>query len=133
MKEVKEWDNKPRYMWVWDAYEESMRKEYVVYVFTDKEKMKNIGAEFPVRTLNSCYKHCAEIEEPTKRPCTMEELFVKLKKQGLPMLKTTVGNLCFTIDSMSDNNVYIGSENQSYEGLCRCYTLLDGTPLWVEQ
>lgn len=74
-----------------------------------------------------------EPKEKIKRPCTMEELIEMLKVQVIPMLKTTIGNLHFTVESMSDNNVYVGGGNYAYQELCEQYTLLDGTELWVEE
>lgn len=92
--------------------------------------------DYVFSTNKTCkYHYFYLVEEPkekTRRPCTREELVEMLKKQGLSMLKTTVGNLYFTIESISDNNVFMGS-NYSYKRLCNEFTLLDGTPLWVEE
>lgn len=106
------------------------------YCTLDKISSPSPTSDYVFITDGCTYRYFYLVEEPkekTKRPCTREELLGKLKEQGLPMLKTTVGNLLFTVADMSDNNVYIGSENQSYEGLCKCYTLLDGSELWVEE
>lgn len=35
MKEVKEWNGKPRWMWVWDAVEECKKKDYVICILTE--------------------------------------------------------------------------------------------------
>lgn len=136
MKEVTEWNGKPRWMWVWDENENAKTKKYV-FCFLTEEEMKECDTSYPVRTKINCYKHCAEIEEK-KRPCTREELIEMLKKQGLPMLRIVtdgcedVGVTSYIVESISDDNVHI-SGNYSYEELCREYTLLDGTELWVEE
>lgn len=65
MKEVKEWNGKPRWMWVWDAVEECKKKDYVICILTESE-MKECEALYPVKTIISNYSHCAEIEEVPK-------------------------------------------------------------------
>lgn len=74
MKEVTEWDNNPRMMWVWDVDERSRRKEFVFYIMP-----RGISTELPVfvkdgseRGYNRFY-HCAEIEN-THRLMTNKEL-----------------------------------------------------------
>lgn len=62
MKEVKEWNGKPRWMWVWDENEEHKVERYVVCILTEKE-MKECDTSYPVRTKINCYRHCAELEE----------------------------------------------------------------------
>ena len=32
MKEVREWDNNPRMMWVWDSVDEKPKKKFVIYI-----------------------------------------------------------------------------------------------------
>lgn len=98
-------------------------------------KEVEITSELPFWTNASHYHYFYLVEKPkekTKRPCTREELIEMLKKQGLPMLKSSAGNYYYTIKSIGDNNVYI-NENRSYESLCELYTLIDGTELWVEE
>lgn len=133
MKEVTEWDGKPRWMWVWDDREYDKKKQFVVYILT-KEDMKLCGAKFPVKCgAGMGYTHCAEIEEE-KRPCTGEELLEMLKKQGLPFLqrRKAVFNLvavaCISTSSVEMSN----GDYFPYDGLCQHYTLLDGTELWKE-
>lgn len=66
MEEVKEWNGKPRWMWVWDAVEECKKKDYVICILTESE-MKECEALYPVKTIISNYSHCAEIEEEPKK------------------------------------------------------------------
>ena len=84
MKEVTEWDNRPRYMWCWDRNENEKRKEYVVHIISKEEMMEAHCSclTCPVMTVSCNFSHCAEIEEPTKRRCTGEEFVEMLKKQG---------------------------------------------------
>lgn len=66
MKEVKIWDNKPRWMWCWDGLYGTPIRKYVVYILTN-EQMKECNAEFPVKCGDGTgYCYCAEIEEETK-------------------------------------------------------------------
>lgn len=77
MKEVTEWDNNPREMWVWDDNVDDARKMFVVYI-----RPKTDNVERPVLVcLNSMggipiFKHCAEIgsESQKKRLMTNKEL-----------------------------------------------------------
>lgn len=84
MKEVTEWDNKPRWMWCWDNKENDKLKRYVVCILTEEE-MKNAGINAPIRTTVSSYFHCAEIEEETKKETqlTYYELSQLLKCFGV--------------------------------------------------
>lgn len=82
MKEVTEWDNNPREMWVWDYDTKNKVKAKVVYL-CDVTKVT-----YPVVTLFgsiseagsmrvTVFKHCAEIEEieePKTRRMTNQEL-----------------------------------------------------------
>lgn len=129
MKEVTEWNGKPRWMWVWDSDENLKGKVYVVCILTEEEMLET-GRDYPVRALDSAFKHCAEIEEPTKRPCTKEELVEMLKKQGLPMLMS--GGVLYTIENIQ-NVVAVAYSHFTYKDLCENFTLLDGTELWVEE
>lgn len=73
MKEVKEWDNNPREMFVWDDNPKLWKKKLVVYI--------KPGKKSPVLTLEDdedyCrgefFKHAAEIEE-NSRLMTKQEL-----------------------------------------------------------
>lgn len=38
MKEVTEWNGKPRLMWCWDDNEDNGYEDFVVYIVTGKEK-----------------------------------------------------------------------------------------------
>lgn len=84
MKEVKEWNGKPRWMWVWDAVEECKKKDYVICILTESE-MKECEALYPVKTIISNYSHCAEIEEEPKKKTrlTNYELSQLLKCLGV--------------------------------------------------
>lgn len=72
MKEVTEWDNNPREMWVWDDDEKEREKHKVIYILNDEEQQvfkksypdRNV---FPVFALDNDnwsvkYRHCAEAE-----------------------------------------------------------------------
>lgn len=72
MKEVTEWDNNPRMMWVWDDHPSRMIKakviwithsnrDYPVVILTDKENIE-------------IYMHCAEIEDGDKEPKLMTNM-----------------------------------------------------------
>lgn len=72
MKEVTEWNGKPRMMWVWDDDEDSKRKDYVVYILSD-EDIKLCDANFPVKCgVGMGYQHCAEITEESDRMTNYE-------------------------------------------------------------
>lgn len=81
MKEVTEWNGKPRWMWVWDDDENERKKAYVVCILSTNE-MKGCGTSFPVRVFHYGYKHCAEIEEEKTR-LTYYELSQLLKCFGV--------------------------------------------------
>lgn len=139
MKEVTEWNGKPRNMWCWDFDENDKVIEYVVCILT-KEQMDESTMTYPVRTTgtNNKYLHCAEIEEE-KRPCTREELLEMLKKQGLPMLYRNQCSVVYTILLIKDEDIVLLSAlddsliHYDYSELCSDFTLLDGTELWVEE
>ena len=64
MTELKEWDNIPRTMWVWDNDEKDMLKMTVVYIIPSE-------CNFPVVALGESgniyrYRHCAEIVKDQK-------------------------------------------------------------------
>lgn len=64
MKELKEWDNIPRMMWVWDNDEKDRLVMKVVYIISSE-------CNFPVVALGESgnvyrYGHCAEIEKEQK-------------------------------------------------------------------
>ena len=62
MKEVKEWDNRPRPMWVWDdRADDKKRKRFVIYI---RKGSSPVIAVLDDGTLNS-YDHCAEIKQRT--------------------------------------------------------------------
>lgn len=73
-----------------------------------------------------------EAQEPKKRPCTREELVEMLKKQGLPMLRFKESGNYHIVNFLGDIFVTINCE-RTYTELCEVCTLLDGTPLWVEE
>ena len=86
MKELKEWDNIPRTMWVWDNDEKDMLKMTVVYIIPSE-------CNFPVVALGESgniyrYRHCAEIVKEQKkaftcitRQATNPRIFMKLWKK----------------------------------------------------
>lgn len=64
----------PRMMLVWDDGEVDLhQKDYVVYIASDKE-LKEHNISYKVKTIRSCFNHCAEIEEPQFRRMTKREL-----------------------------------------------------------
>lgn len=70
MTELKEWDNIPRTMWVWDNDEKDRLKMTVVYIIASE-------CNFPVVALGENgniyrYRHCAEIGK--QRRMTNKEL-----------------------------------------------------------
>ena len=65
MTELKEWDNIPRTMWVWDNDEKDRLKMTVVYIIASE-------CNFPVVALGENgniyrYRHCAEIVTEQKK------------------------------------------------------------------
>lgn len=63
MKELKEWDNIPRTMWVWDNNEEYRIKMTVVFIASE--------CNFPIVAIGEDgniyrYRHCAEIGKEQK-------------------------------------------------------------------
>lgn len=65
MTELKEWDNIPRTMWVWDNDEKDMLKMTVVYIIPSE-------CNFPIVALGENgniyrYRHCAEIVKEQKK------------------------------------------------------------------
>ena len=73
MKEITEWDNNPREMWVWDDKSEK-RKRKVIFIVPSC-----IFTPFPVIAVTEdgkrtvFFQHCAEIE-PSRRLMTNKEL-----------------------------------------------------------
>lgn len=80
MKEVTEWDNNPREMWVWDKKDMSdKRKEFVVFVDTNPDIEDWYGCVCVIKKqpcheayTSRWYMHCAEID--THRLMTNKEL-----------------------------------------------------------
>lgn len=75
MKEVTEWDNNPREMWVWDFCPKDAIKRKVVYIRSGSEtRMFNVIAigEKDETPNTRVFEHCAEIEP--KRRMTNKEL-----------------------------------------------------------
>lgn len=71
MKEVTEWDNNPREMWVWDGDDKAKKKKFVVYI-KEGEDHRALATDGYVA---QWYKHCAEIGEPkTYHRMTNKEL-----------------------------------------------------------
>lgn len=81
MKEVTEWNGKPRWMWCWDYDECKKEKRYVYCVLTD-EQLKESDGMYPVKASGGVFEHCAEIEEETTR-LTEYELSQLLKCFGV--------------------------------------------------
>lgn len=77
MKEVTEWDNNPRMMWVWDNDSALKNRKKVVYICDFVELAYPVVALSEGLTEGSIclnvFKHCAEIEEPKKRRMTNQE------------------------------------------------------------
>lgn len=79
MKELKEWDNIPRTMWVWDNDEKDRLKMTVVYIIAS-------NCNFPVVALGENgniyrYRHCAEVEK--QRRMTNKELSRWLREKPM--------------------------------------------------
>ncbi len=65
MKEVTEWNGKPRWMWVWnDENKGNKIKAYVVHILSE-EGMKEADTDYPVIATINTYKHCSETKEET--------------------------------------------------------------------
>lgn len=75
MKEVtyEDWQKnpKPRMMWVWNDDVIDKEKRKVVYIASEEE-LAEACDRFPVLTFDAVYKHCAEIEEKTRRMTNQE-------------------------------------------------------------
>lgn len=79
MREVTEWDNNPRMMWVWDDDEKQRIKEFVVFVDTNPDIEDGYSGVCVIKK-QPCHEaytsrwfiHCAEIEPP--RLMTNKEL-----------------------------------------------------------
>lgn len=81
MKEVTEWNGKPRWMWCWDTENGTKVTEFVLCILTEEE-MEKADTDYPVRTLKGFFKHCAERKEETTR-LTNYELSQLLKCFGV--------------------------------------------------
>lgn len=110
-----------------------IRSEDEEYYLSIK-KIKAID-DYSFETYNgSLYRYFYLVEEPKKRPCTREELIEMLKKQGVSMLKCNLNGIDYMVEKIADGNCYVyDCGNHTYQELCKNYTLLDGTPLWVEE
>lgn len=108
MKEVTEWDNRPRWMWVWDDNENDKHEEYVICILTEEE-MKKGDVKFPVCAYSLNYKHCAEIEEEPKKETrlTKYELSQLLKCFGV--FYTWGTKRCY------ENSIYFDSVDKDEE------------------
>ena len=115
-------------------------KDYVEDGFTSSRfgTLVNNDGKFQLENNNTTYQLFYLVEEPkepTKRPCTREELVEMLKKQGVLMLKNADGKY-YTISKIDSTKVIFCDDmffDFDYEHLCTMFTLLDGTELWVEE
>ena len=107
MKELKEWDNIPRTMWVWDNDEKDMLKMTVVYIIPSE-------CNFPVVALGENgniyrYRHCAEIEDPKTRRMTNKELSRWLREKPTRECKQINDGLIYSsynyVESCEDEEV----------------------------
>lgn len=69
MKEVTEWDNRPRLMWVWDEDDEDKKyRLFVVYIAAKVNRgQKRVLSVNTVTHTSKWYDHCAEITDEEKR------------------------------------------------------------------
>ena len=94
MKEVTEWNNNPRNMWVWDKDINQKVKRKVIYI--SKRNMYH----YTVMTLTDDetefqhFMHCAEIEETKYRRMTNQELAWWIREKPTREYKR---NYCSTI------------------------------------
>lgn len=73
MKEVTEWNGKPRMMWVWNDNTDEKQKEKVIYICSGNYLKYNVMTVIENDDYET-FQHCAEIEEPKKRRMTNQEL-----------------------------------------------------------
>lgn len=71
MKEVTEWDNNPREMWVWGSEPEQKRKAFVIWIKSDDYYSRVITLDKSDHDAVCLFRHCAEIEQ---RRMTNKEL-----------------------------------------------------------
>lgn len=72
MKEVTEWDNNPREMWVWNHDTSCVRKAFVIWIKKSSNTIFKVVAVDEHGNIPT-YIHCAEIE-PSRRLMTNKEL-----------------------------------------------------------
>ena len=72
MKEVTEWDNNPREMWVWGSEPERKQKEFVIWIRSDDYHPRVVTIDREEHDAIMPFQHCAEIEP--RRLMTNKEL-----------------------------------------------------------
>lgn len=72
MKEVTEWDNNPREMWVWGSEPERKQKEFVIWIRSDDYHPRVVTIDREEHDAIITFQHCAEIEP--RRRMTNKEL-----------------------------------------------------------
>ena len=125
MTELKEWDNIPRMMWVWDNDEKDKMKRMVVYI-TDVNVNEN---EYPVIGVNkdggaANYKHCAEIE--TQRRMTNKELSRWLREKPTREFKYSSSISC------SVHSTYTYNEDDGEEEVSKDVVIRENDSEWRE-
>lgn len=93
MTELKEWDNIPRTMWVWDNDEKDRLKMTVVYIIASE-------CNFPVVALGENgniyrYRHCAEVVK--QRRMTNKELSRWLREKPTRECKQINDSLIYSV------------------------------------
>lgn len=93
MTELKEWDNIPRTMWVWDNDEKDRLKMTVVYIIASE-------CNFPVVVLGENgniyrYRHCAEVVK--QRRMTNKELSRWLREKPTRECKQINDSLIYSV------------------------------------
>ena len=117
MKEVTEWDNNPREMWVWGSEPERKQKEFVIWIRSDDYHPRVVTIDREEHDAIITFQHCAEIEP--RRRMTNKELARwlaqnpgrELKREGNDDDSTTVSH-CLTYslseqDKEVEDGIYI--------------------------
>lgn len=121
MKEVTEWNGKPRWMWCWFDNENDKRKGYVVHILT-KEEMMETDTSYPVMTTDCGFLHCAEIEEDKTR----------LNNYELSQLVKCFGVEFSYGSEVVNNNGMSYRNDEAYESVPESYKIRYKQDVWEE-
>ena len=89
MKEVTEWDNNPREMWVWGSEPERKQKAFVIWIRRDDYHSRVITVDKEDHDAIYSFQHCAEIEKQCRR-MTNKELSRWLREKPNREWKDTI-------------------------------------------